>query len=195
MNVADTTASHETAYLWGVRLFQIGLTGEPQQVLAPIGADDGLPAGVMGIDVSRRVVRGEAQLVVQLLLDDEAGGFDPALLDAPVIAEVFTADGRTVAREPFDHDRFRRRLRDELADGRQVTRGVLVLERGELPPPWIRLAFLPIELASAPGCTLVVRTTTRADLVTGVDNAYSAGELSDEERTTMLTSIDQRHPA
>ena len=162
--------------------------------MAPSGPVSGLPAGVVGIDVARRVVKGAAQVVVQLLLDDEVAGFDRSLLDAPIVVELADVGGRTVAREPFDHDVFRRRLRDELAAGQQITRGVLVLDRGELLPPWIRLAFVPAELADIVGHTLVVRRATRDDLVAGVDGAYAAGELTDDERTAMLTSIEQRHP-
>ncbi len=75
-----------------------------------------------------------------------------------------------------------------------MLRGVLVLTDGELPPPWVRLAFLPVALDTTAALTLVVRRTTVGNLIAGVERAYSAGELTDSERSTALTSIEQRHP-
>src|SRR5690349_20469098 len=102
--------------------------------------------GLLGVDVRGRSIDGQDQTVVQILLDDDRPGFDPTLLDAPMVAELTDPDGRTVATEPFDHDRFRQRLRAERDAGESVLRGVLVLTDGELPPPYVRLAFLPVAI-------------------------------------------------
>src|SRR3546814_6945504 len=57
------------------------------------------------------------------------------------------------------HDRFRHDLRADQEAGGRVLRGVLVLTGGELPPPHVRLAFLPGSVSGTAGTTLaVVRT-------------------------------------
>ena len=112
------------------------------------------PHGVMGVDVASRTIDGHHWTVVQLLLDDDHPLFDRTLLDAPIVAEVRTHghgpgnEPVALALEPFDHDRFRQQLQREHAAGESTTRGVLVRTGGELPPPYVRLAFLPIELAA-----------------------------------------------
>ena len=78
--------------------------------------------------------------------------------------------------------------------GESATRGVLVRTGGQLPPPYVRLAFLPIGIAATAGADLVVRRTTVAELNAGVEAAYAGGEITDDDRRALLTSIDQRHP-
>ena len=93
-----------------------------------------------------------------------------------------------------DHDEFRQRLQAEQAAGVTTTRGVLVLSGGALPPRFVRLAFLPIEVAATAGTDLVVRRTTVAELVAGAQSAYAAGEITDDQRRSLLIAIEQRHP-
>lgn len=149
--------------------------------------------GVVGVDVSPREVDGVAHVVVQLLLDDDVPGFDRTLLDRPMVAEL-ALDGRVVAREAFDHDVFRRRLVAERAAGTSTTRGILVLTDGEPPPPWVRLAFLPVPISATAGHTLRIVTTTVVELLAGVDESYGRGEVTDDERQALIVSIEQRHP-
>ena len=175
-------------------LARIELSGAPAQVLAE---DDRSPMGrfgVLGVDVSPRHLDGRDQTVVQILLDDDRPDFDGTLLDAPLVAELEDAHGAIVAREPFDHDAFRRRLRAERASGESVTRGVLVLTDGELPPPWVRLAFLPVPIGATAGLVLRVARTTVTELIAGVDQAYARGEVTDQERQAVIVTISQRHP-
>lgn len=178
-----------------MELISTPLDGGPVQVLVQEPSADG-PHGVVGIDVAARTIDGTHWTVVQLLLDDDHPGFDPALLDAPVVAEL---RGRhphpsVLALEPFDHDAFRRQLWHERQAGEATTRGVLVLTGGQLPPPYVRLAFLPHELAETAGTELVVRRTTVAELVAGAEAAYAHGEITDDERRGLLIGIEQRHP-
>src|SRR3546814_17064049 len=85
--------------------------------------------------------------------------FDRTLLDSPLVAELRTPSGDVVVRDLFDHDRFRHDLRADQEAGGRVLRGVLVLTGGELPPPHVRLAFLPGSVSGTAGTTLaVVRT-------------------------------------
>lgn len=174
-----------------VELLRLELTGAPVRQMF----DDGsaLP-GVLGVDVTAREIDGSAHTAVQLLLDDDVPGFDIALLDQPVVVDVVAADGSVVARELFDHDQFRRQLRAERDLGRSNLRGVLVLSGGSLPPPWVRLAFLQVDLGSTAGTRLVARRTSVADLLAGVEAAFAAGELTDDERRTAILSVEQRHP-
>ena len=175
-------------------LAQIELSGRPAQFLAedersPLGRH-----GVLGLDITGRVIDGQPQTVVQVLLDDDRPGFDPTLLDGPMVAELRDPGGAVLAQEPFDHDRFRQRLLDERRAGESLMRGILVLTDGELPPPWVRLAFLPIEIATTERSVLTVRRTTVTELLEGVDRAYARGEITDQERQALVVTIDQRHP-
>ena len=182
-----------------MELISLPLTGGPTQVMvADQGAITG-PHGVLGVDVASRTIDGHAWTVVQLLLDDDHPLFDRSLLDAPVVAEVRThghegaGEPVVLALEPFDHDAFRRRLQAEQEAGESATRGVLVRTGGQLPPPYVRLAFLPIGIAATAGADLVVRRTAVAELVAGVEAAHANGEITDHDRRALLTSIEQRH--
>jgi hypothetical protein len=174
-----------------VELLRVHMTGAPVRVDATSSATP----GVLGLDVARRDVDGMSYTVVQLLLDDDHPWFDRTLLDGAVVAELISdADGGVLAREPFDHDEFRRRLQAERVAGESTTRGILVLHEGELPPPWIRLAFLPVDLAPTAGSTLVLRRTTPEELATGVEAAHLRGEITAAEREALLLTIDQHRP-
>lgn len=183
-----------------MELLTTPLAGGPTQVMVRDQPATGSPHGVLGVDVATRTIDGRAWTVVQLLLDDDHPLFDRSLLDGPIVAEVRThghgeaSHPVVLAVEPFDHDAFRRQLLAERDAGESVTRGVLVLTGGELPPPYVRLAFLPIELAQCAACELTVRATTVAELVAGAEQAYAAGEITDDQRRSLLTSIEQRHP-
>jgi hypothetical protein len=150
--------------------------------------------GLVGVDVAATTVDGAPRTVVQLLFDDDQPSFDRALLHAPIVAEVVGPDGEPLAREPFDHDAFRRQLRAEQDAGESTTRGVLLLTGGELPPPWVRLAFLPVPLERTGGARLVLRRTTVEELRAGVEQAHGAGAIDERERQGLLTVIDQLHP-
>lgn len=176
-----------------MELARVALTGTPLRVEAD-GSTGALGPGLLGVDVAAAAVDGAPHTVVQVLLDDDAAGFDRTLLDGLLVAEVLDDDA-VRAREPFDHDAFRRRLQAERDAGERTTRGVLLLTGGELPPPWIRLAFLPVAMADTAGAALVIRRTTPAELVAGVEEAYALGELTDDERRSVLTVIDQHLPA
>ena len=177
-----------------MELISFDLTGAPVRVDLQAGGPASPVVGLIGIDVAARRVETAEHTAVQVLLDDDLAGFDQGLLDDPIVAELVEADGTVVAREPLDHDRFRRRLKAEHDVGQASTRGVLVLTDGELPPPWIRLAFLPVPLAATAGTRLVLRRTTVPDLIAGVESAFASGELTDDQRRTALQSIEQRHP-
>ena len=171
----------------------VALTGRPVRFTGEGGAPVSPDPGVIGLDISSTSVDDVAHTVVQLLLDDDATGFDPGLLDRPVVAELI--DGvDIVAREPFDHDQFRRRLKAERSVGESTTRGVLLLTGGDLPPRWVRLAFLAVDITRTAGLALVVRPTTRAELVEGVESAHARGDITDDEQRAVLASIEQRHP-
>lgn len=179
-----------------MELIAADLDGGPTQVLtADRPAVEGTH-GIVGIDVAARTIDGHHWTVVQLLLDDDHPLFDVALLDQPIVAEVRGrhGEGTVLALEPFDHDAFRRQLEAEQAAGEHQTRGVLVRTGGQLPPPYVRLAFLPIELAETAGARLAVRRTSVAELVAGVEAAHGRQEVSDDERRTLLLGIEQRHP-
>ena len=181
-------------------LLAVPLAGGPTQFLVPDEAAIDGPFGIVGVDVASRTIDGHHWTVVQLLLDDDHPLFDPTLLAAPIVAEVRThghgggSGPAVIALEPFDHDAFRQQLQAEQAAGESTTRGVLVRTGGQLPPPYVRLAFLPIELAATAGTDLLVRRTTVAELVAGAEDAYARGEITDDERRGLLVSIEQRHP-
>ncbi len=175
-------------------LAALDLTGRSARVMATDGPALAGPHGVLGVDVAGRTIEGHHWTVVQLLVDDDHPLLDRSLLDGPVVARVTAPDGTVRALEPFDHDAFRRRLHAERLEGESTTRGVLVLTDGELPPPYVRLAFLPADPADLMGTTLTIGTTTVEDLVTGAEAAHERGEITDDERVALLTAIDQRHP-
>jgi hypothetical protein len=183
-------------------LMTVELHGGPTQAMASDELAISGPPGVLGVDVAARTIDGQHWTVVQLLLDDDHPLFDRALLDAPTVAEVCAqgpghgaeAGSLTLAREPFDHHEFRRQLLAEREAGEQTTRGVLVLTGGQLPPPYLRLAFLPVELAATAAATLTVRRTTVAELVHGVEAAHARGDIGDDDRRALLIGIEQHHP-
>lgn len=183
-----------------MELISVPLAGGPAQVLtADQPVLDG-PHGVIGVDVGTSTIDGHHWTVVQLLLDDDHPLFDRTLLDAPIVAEVRTHghgpgnEAVALALEPFDHDAFRQQLQREHTSGESTTRGVLVRTGGALPPPYVRLAFLPVELAATAGADLLVRRTTVAELVAGVEAAYARAEITDDDRRALLITIEQRHP-
>lgn len=176
-----------------MELIRAQLGGGPgRSMVAPGSA--GARDGILGVDVAATSVDGQPQVAVQVLFDDDVPGFDRTLLDSPMVAELLDHDGAVMLREPFDHDRFRQQLHRERAAGESTTRGVLLLTNGELPPPWVRLAFLPVAIETTDGASLVVRRTTVAELNEGVEVAYGKGALTDDQRAAVLTSIAQRHP-
>ena len=70
---------------------------------------------------------------------------------------------------------------------------MLVLTRGELPPPWIRLAFLPVALSATAGGWLVLSRTT-AEIAAGrVEAATAASEMTDGEHATAAPTIERLH--
>ncbi len=170
------------------------LTGGPTRIMVKDEPALVGPHGVVGLDVAERTIDGQVWTVAQLLLDDDHPLFARSLLDAPVVAEVVDSDGVVIAVEPFDHDRFRGRLHQERLDATSTTRGVLVLTGGELPPHYVRLAFVPADQTGMAGGRLVVRRTTVAELMAGVESAFAAGEITDKDRRALLSSIEQRHP-
>ncbi len=107
---------------------------------------------------------------------------------------VVDAAGSLAARELLDHDRFRQELLAEREGGVEERRGVLVLTGGELPPPWIRLAFLPVALSATAGSSLVLARTTAEVLLAGVEAATAAGEMTDGERAAAIATIEHLHP-
>jgi hypothetical protein len=69
-----------------------------------------------------------------------------------------------------------------------------VLPGGELPPHYLRLAFLPVPVEETAGTTLAVVRTDVPDLVTAVDDALEREEITEAEHRSLLTAIEQRHP-
>jgi hypothetical protein len=175
-------------------LLRLELTGGPGRVETAPGS----PAserGVLGVDVTATTVDGEEHTVVQVLFDDDVPGFDRALLESPLVAELRGDRGRVLVRELFDHDEFRRALLAEREAGATERRGVLVLTGGQLPPHYVRLAFLPTPVTDTAGTTLAVVRSELPDLVMAVDDALERGEIDADEHRAMMVSIDQRHPA
>lgn len=175
-------------------LLRLELIGGPGRVETAIGS----PAwerGVLGVDVSSLSVEGEDHTVVQVLFDDDAPAFDRSLLESPMVAELRTPAGDVVVRDLFDHDRFRHQLRADQEAGGAELRGVLVLTGGELPPPYVRLAFLPVPVTGTAGTTLAVVRTDVPELVMAVDDALEREEIDEDEHRALLTTIEQRHPA
>jgi len=176
-----------------VDLLRLELIGGPGRVETSIGS----PAwerGVLGVDVTGLAVEGVDHTVVQVLFDDDAPAFDRELLDAPLVAELRQPSGDVVVRDLFDHDRFRRDLRADQEAGRDELRGVLVLTGGQLPPPYVRLAFLPVAVEATAGTTLAVVRTDVPELFVAVDDALEREEIDEDEHRALLTTIEQRHP-
>ena len=95
-----------------MELLKVEMSGVPAQAETATGSGP-YDAGVLGLAVHPKEIDGLEHTVVQLMLDDDRSGFDPALLGCPLVAEVRTPAGDLVARELFDHDAFRRRLHAE----------------------------------------------------------------------------------
>jgi hypothetical protein len=152
-----------------------------------------LADGILGVALDATTVDGVAHTVVQVMLDDDRDDFDRGLLDAPMVAEVVTPVGDVVARELLDHDAFRRALHDERERGESVRRGVLLLDAGALPEPWIRLAFLPVPIDRTVGTTLQLRRATVDELLDGVARAVLDGRMSDAEGVAARTTIEHLH--
>lgn len=167
--------------------------GRPAQMQTTPGSPE-FSAGVLGAALSPKEIDGQEHTVVQLLLDDDQPGFDTELLDCPLVAEIRTPAGDVVTRELFDHDRFRQQLHAERAAGGDELRGVLLLTQGELPPPYIRLAFLAVPVADTDGCDLTIVRAERAELVEAIDAALHDGSLSERHHRNLATTIEQRHP-
>jgi hypothetical protein len=71
---------------------------------------------------------------------------------------------------------------------------VLLLDDGQVPEPWVRLAFLPVTLATTAGTTLQLQRTTVDELVEGIERAAADGAMSSAERTGALTAVEHLHP-
>jgi hypothetical protein len=175
-----------------MEIARIGLTGAPVRVERATDPSS-LAPDVLGVDVAGRLIDGVAHTVVQVMLDDDRPGFDDAMFDAPLLAEVVDDQGALLARELVDHDRFRRQLQAERDAGRSERRGVLLLSDGSLPPPWIRLCFMALPLDDGVGATLVLRRTSVEELVAGVEHSSAEGALTDNERIAALTAIEHLH--
>lgn len=167
--------------------------GRPAQMQTQPGSPE-FEHGVLGAALSPKMIDGTEHTVVQVMLDDDRPAFDRSLLDCPLVAEIRTPAGDVVTRELFDHDRFRRDLHDERAAGGDELRGVLLLTNGELPPAYLRLAFLDVPIADTEGCRLVVVRSTRDDLLEAVDAGRVDGSISEREHRGLTITIEQRHP-
>lgn len=167
--------------------------GRPAQMQTAPGSPP-FEGGVLGAAMSPKPIDGNEHTVVQLMLDDDRPGFDRSLLDCPLVAEVRTPAGDVVTRELFDHDRFRQELHAERAASGDDLRGVLLLTDGELPPAYLRLAFLSVPLSDTEGCDLVVIRSERAELLAAIDTGRDDGSLREDEHRGLRTTIEQRHP-
>lgn len=156
--------------------------------------DQAFEAGVLGVALSPKDIDGAEHTVVQVMLDDDRPGFDRGLLDDPMLAEVRTPGGDVVTRDLFDHDDFRRRLHTEKETGGDDLRGVLLLTGGELPPAYLRLAFLGLPVADTEDCDVVVSRQDRDGLLEAVDAGAEHGTLTEAEHRNLRTMIEQRHP-
>ena len=168
--------------------------GRGAQVQTPPGSPE-FERGVLGAAISPKAIDGSEHTVVQVMFDDDRPGFDRSLLDCPLVAEVRAPADDVVTRELFDHDRFRRDLHAERAGGGDVLRGVLLLTDGELPPAYLRLAFLDLPVADTDGCDVAIVRSRREELIGAIDAARADGSLGDDEHRALTTTIDQRHPA
>ena len=98
------------------------LSGDRARVAPGDNGSTYVGPGVLGLDVAPRDIEHTAYTVVQVLLDDDEPGFDRALLDEPMVAELRDDAGEVLVREPFDHERFRRELWQERQAGESVRR-------------------------------------------------------------------------
>jgi len=174
-------------------LLRLELIGGPGRVETAPGSP-AAERGIIGVDVSALVVEGDPHTVVQVLFDDDAPGFDRTLLDAPMLAELRNATGDVVIRDLFDHHEFRQRLLAEQQAGGNELRGVLVLPSGELPPRYVRLAFLPVPLDRTVGAQLAVVRTDVESLRKAIDDARRDGNIDAIEHRSMSLALGQRHP-
>jgi hypothetical protein len=174
-------------------LLRLELIGGPGRVETAPGSP-AADRGVLGVDVSALSVEGDPHVVVQLLLDDDAPGFDRSLLDAPLLAELRNATGDVAIRDLFDHHEFRQRLHAEQQAGGNELRGVLVLPGGELPPPYVRIAFLQVPIEKTAGATLAIVRTEADALVRAVDEALGQRKIDRIEHRSMKLAVEQRHP-
>ena len=177
-----------------MELLHLALGGQPSQMQTAPG-DPPFDAGLLGVALSPKDIDGTPHTVVQAMFDDDRPGFDSSLLDCPLTAEIRTPAGDVVTRELFDHDTFRRALHAERAGGGNELRGVLLLTGGELPPAYLRLAFLDLPIGDTAGCSLVIARSDRDDLVEAIDAGLQDGSLSDGEHRSLATMIEQRHPS
>ena len=176
-----------------MELLKAELSGVAAQVETATGSGP-YDMGILGLAVHPKEIDGLEHSVVQMMFDDDRSDFDPSLLECPLVAEVRTPAGDLVARELFDHDGFRRRLHAEREAEGDELHGVLVLSEGELPPPYLRLAFLPMPLAATAGHTLSVVRSGRGELIDGVEAGFADGSLTDRQRRHLIVAIEQRHP-
>ncbi len=176
-----------------MELIRLALGGQPSQMQTAPG-DPPFEAGLLGVALSPKDIDDTPHTVVQAMFDDDRPGFDRTLLDCPLMAEVRTPAGDVVTRDLFDHAGFRRALQAERASGGDELRGVLLLTGGELPPAYLRLAFLDIPVAATDGCMLVVVRSERDDLLEAIDAGHADGSLSEREHRCLTTMIDQRPP-
>lgn len=167
--------------------------GRPAQMQTAPGTPP-YEGGILGAAVSPKLIDGDEHTVVQVMLDDDRPGFDRSLLDCPLVAEICTPAGDVVTRELFDHHRFRQELHAERAAGGDELRGVLLLTDGELPPAYLRLAFLAVPVVDTDGCDLVVIRSERAELLAAIDAGREDGSLDEHEHRGLRTTIQQRHP-
>lgn len=176
-----------------MELLRIRSMGRPAQMQTAPGSPP-FEHGVLGAAMSPKPIDGNEHTVVQLMLDDDRPGFDRSLLDCPLVAEIRTPGGEVLTRELFDHDRFRQGLRDERVAGGDELRGVLLLTDGELPPAYLRLAFLSVPVPDTEGCDLVVTRSERDALLGAIDAGRDDGSLREDEHRGLRTTIEQRHP-
>ena len=177
-----------------MELLRVELSGVAAQAETATGSDP-YERGVLGISVDSKRIEGTDHTVMQVMFDDDRPGFDARTLECPLVAEIRSPAGDLITRELFDHDAFRQRLRADRDTGGNDLRGVLLLTDGELPPAYLRFAFLDTALGHLGGCTLVVARSDRDDLVASIEQGYGEGLLTDEEYQGLMTTIDQRHPA
>ena len=176
-----------------MELLTVELSGVTAQAETATGSDP-YDLGLLGLAVHPKKIDGLEQTVVQMMFDDDRSGFDASLIECPLVAELRSSSGDLVARELFDHDVFRQRLHAERQAEGDELHGVLVLSDGELPPRYLRLAFLPVRLAATAGHTLSVVRSTRTELIDGVEAGFADGSLTDRQRRHLIVAIEQRHP-